>query len=146
MEQDPNGKAANEAGAKLDNGKIDMSLLLMFSRALEAVADVGTQGAKKYTRGGWQEVPDGITRYTAAMLRHLTKEDRELLDADLTERAGHDILHAACVAWNALARLELILRNKDELEKELGYNPYVEAWQRDWDENYDDSGNLLLKD
>ena len=142
MEQDPNGKHATEPGAKLDSGKIDMSLLLMFSQALEAVADVGTQGAKKYTRGGWQDVPDGIDRYTAAMLRHLTKEQRETIDIDLSERAGRGVLHAACVAWNALARLELILREIATPARE----GYIEDWQKAWDESYDDAGNLLLKD
>lgn len=107
-EVDPNGKDQHEAGAKLDNGKPDTSLLLMFGLALKEVAAVGTFGAAKYSRGGWQSVPDGGTRYTSALLRHLLAEDRELLDED------SGLLHASAVAWNALARLELLLRERED--------------------------------
>ena len=110
-ESDPNGVAQHDYGAKLDDGKPDASLLLMFGRALRAVAEVGTYGAKKYTRGGWQGVDDGINRYTAAMLRHVFSEHYESHDKDLP------VLHAAQVAWNSLARLELIL---EEMDKEGG--------------------------
>lgn len=106
-EVDPNGKQANEAGAKLDAGKPDLSLLLLFGRALRAVGAVGTFGATKYTRGGWQEVPNGQERYTAAMLRHVLKEQEEFMDAEIGQP------HAAAVAWNALARLELMLREQE---------------------------------
>jgi hypothetical protein len=106
-ESDPNGVDQHTHGAKLDNGKPDCSLLLMFGRALSAVAEVGTYGAAKYTRGGWRGVVDGINRYTAAMIRHLFKEDKEEMDTDLP------VMHAAQVAWNALARLELMLREKE---------------------------------
>lgn len=106
-ESDPNGVAQHAHGAKLDSGKPDASLLLMFGKALEAVAEVGTFGAEKYTRGGWQGVKDGINRYTAALLRHIFKEHYETMDRDLP------VMHAAQVAWNALARLELMLRKKE---------------------------------
>lgn len=104
LEEDPHGIKQHDAGAKNDAGKPDASLLLMFGTALTEVAAVGTFGAKKYSRGGWQTVPDGENRYTAALLRHLLKENSELYDEDI------GLLHAAAVAWNALARLELILR------------------------------------
>ena len=103
-EVDPDGHDQHIPGAKLDSGKPDASLLLMFGKALEAVAEVGTFGARKYSRGGWQQVVDGLDRYTAALLRHLFKEHYEKYDTD------SKLLHAAQVAWNALARLELILR------------------------------------
>lgn len=104
MEHDPLGIGQHEPGAKLDAGKRRADLLLGFSRALEAVADVLTHGASKYTPGGWREVPDGHARYTAAMLRHLLAEGRgEEVDSD------SGLKHAAQVAWNALARLELML-------------------------------------
>lgn len=101
-------------GAKLDSGKPDASLLGMFGRALLAVADVGTGGKIKYTRGGWQSVEDGVNRYTAAMLRHYFLEQESAYDADLVDYLGHETLHAAHVAWNALARLELILREQEK--------------------------------
>ena len=110
LDVDPDGIGQHTIGAKLDDGKPDASLLLMFGKALEAVAQVGTLGAKKYTRGGWQSVARGIERYTAALLRHLFKEHYEDNDPDL------GLLHAAQVAWNALARLELILREREDAD------------------------------
>lgn len=101
-------KNLNVDGAKDDGGKPDPGIIFEgFPRALLAVAEVGTFGAKKYTRGGWQSVPDGVTRYSAAMGRHYLAEaiDPEGIDED----SGS--LHMAQVAWNALARLELYLRN-----------------------------------
>lgn len=102
-EADPTGRDQHQPGAKLDAGKPDASLLLQFSDALTEVAKVGTFGAKKYTRGGWLSVPDGHTRYTAALLRHLLAEQRETCDQD------SGIAHAAHAAWNALARLQLAI-------------------------------------
>lgn len=110
-ETDPNGKDLNSPGAKADAGKVRPGLVLGgFARALVAVSDVGTYGAKKYTDGGWVEVPNGEARYTDAMVRHwLSEKQGELRDPDT------ELLHAAHLAWNALARLDLILRR---LEKE----------------------------
>jgi len=106
VESDPTGKSAHEPGSKLDAGKILAGVLADFSLALLAVAEVGTFGAKKYTRGGWQFVENGIERYTDAMWRHLLKGNLELNDPD------SNLLHAAHAAWNALARLELALREQ----------------------------------
>jgi hypothetical protein len=110
---DPNGIGQHDGGAKLDAGKPDMSLLLMFGKALHATMDVGTGGKIKYSRGGWQNVNDGINRYTAAMLRHVFQEHYEEMDKDLVNYLGRETYHAAAVAWNALARLELMLREKE---------------------------------
>lgn len=113
-ESDPTGRDQHEPGAKTDAGKPDLSLLILFGRALTAVGEVGTYGAEKYTRGGWQTVPDGINRYTAALLRHVFQEQTDRYDSDLP------VLHAAQVAWNALARLELILREEERTINECG--------------------------
>lgn len=109
-ESDPNGRKPNEAGTKLDAGKNRLGLVLCgFARALQEVGAVGTYGANKYTDNGWMEVPDGERRYTDAMLRHLMREATgEKRDKDT------NILHAAHCCWNALARLDLMLR-KEEL-------------------------------
>jgi hypothetical protein len=53
-------------------------------------------------------VPEGYRRYTGALIRHLLKEPREALDKDT------GLTHQAAVAWNALARLELMLRAKEK--------------------------------
>jgi hypothetical protein len=77
-----------------------------FPRAITAVAEISTFGAKKYAWKGWEQVDDGIARYSDAMVRHLLKEGTgETVDPD------SGLLHAAHCAWGALARLELILRD-----------------------------------
>lgn len=106
-ERDPTGKLPNEPGAKLDDGKAPLmrGVLNYFPRALAVVAAVSHYGATKYTWGGWISVDDGINRYSDAMARHLVAES---IDGERDPET--DLLHAAQVAWNALARLELMLR------------------------------------
>jgi hypothetical protein len=109
-EADPNGLDAHAPGAKLDAGKPRPALVLNgFARALREVVNVGTYGAKKYTDNGWMEVPNGIERYSDALHRHLLSEATgEACDADT------DLLHAAHAAWNALARLDLMIRESEK--------------------------------
>lgn len=106
-ERDPNGVNAHVPGAKLDAGKNRLGLVMHgFPLALREVGQVATIGAAKYTDHGWHNVPDGTSRYTDAMYRHLLAEaSGEQQDRDT------GLHHAAHAAWNALARLELILRS-----------------------------------
>lgn len=91
-------------GAKDDSDKPEMSLVLYgFADALLEVGKVATMGAKKYTRDGWKTVPDGIKRYADAGMRHMLAEAKEPFDKE------SGLYHAAHYAWNALARLQLIL-------------------------------------
>lgn len=92
-----------QAGIKHDHGKAPMlrGALMYFPRALSAVAQVSAFGAAKYTWRGWVSVPDGVDRYGDALVRHLAEGDGRDSESEL--------LHAAHVAWNALARLELLL-------------------------------------
>lgn len=108
-ESDPTGRKASDPGSKLDAGKVRPGLLFNgMPRALWAVAEVATFGADKYTDGGWLTVPNGEARYNDAKLRHLLKKAMgELTDAD-----SHK-LHLAHEAWNALATLELYLRQQE---------------------------------
>lgn len=107
-ESDPNGKGLHEPGAKADAGKVQAGVLGDFALALLAVAEVGTHGAVKYTRGGWEHVPNGAERYTDAMWRHILAEAAgEAVD----QQSGLPHLSHAC--WNALAILELTLRAKE---------------------------------
>lgn len=109
QEIDPNGKSPHETGAKLDAGKNRLGLVLLsFSRALQEVSLVGTYGANKYTDNGWVDVPNGQDRYTDAMLRHLFTEA-----VGITHDPDTKLLHAAHTAWNALARLDLMLRETE---------------------------------
>lgn len=98
------------AGIKHDQGKPRLGLVFNgFANALNEVGMVGTFGAKKYTDNGWVSVPNAKERYTDAMYRHLLAEQgEEIFDKEST------LLHAAHAAWNALARLELMLRESSE--------------------------------
>ena len=99
------------AGAiKYDGGKAPVfrGAVSYFPRAIEAVAAVSQFGATKYAWKGWEGVDDGFNRYSDAMVRHLTYEGKgETLDPD------SGLLHAAHAAWNALARLELLIRERE---------------------------------
>lgn len=95
---------------KYDAGKapIYRGAVAYFPVAIEAVSTVSEFGARKYAWSGWRHVPDGINRYTDAMARHLLAEAKgEVCDSD------SGLPHAWHVAWNALARLELL----EELHK-----------------------------
>lgn len=93
-------------GAKLDQGKNRLGLVLGdFARALQAVGEVGTYGAEKYSERGWMAVPDARARYTDALYRHL-----------LAHAAGEHrdpesgLTHLSHAAWNILALNEFYLR------------------------------------
>ncbi len=107
LERDPNGVAPNTPGAKLDAGKppVFRGLLDYFPRACKAVADVSAFGASKYTWKGWESVPEGESRYSDALVRHIL--DRGI-EGPFTKDSK--LLHRAHAAWNALAVLELELR------------------------------------
>lgn len=108
-ETDPNGLSAHTPGAKLDAGKPRPALVLGgFARALMAVTRIGTYGAVKYTENGWMEVENGEPRYDDAKMRHWLYEHMGIeCDADTHE------LHASHEAWNALARLDLMIRQRE---------------------------------
>lgn len=99
---------SDQSGVKYDAGKPEVvkGALHYFPNALAAVADVSAAGARKYAWDGWRTVPDGVDRYTEAMGRHLLAEREGPTDSG---PGGTGCLHAAQVAWNALARLELML-------------------------------------
>lgn len=109
LEADPTGRQPHAPGAKLDAGKPNVwrGVLDYFPRALQAVARVSEFGAVKYTWKGWESVPDGEARYTEALVRHLVAES---IHGPITPDS--ELMHAAHVAWNALAVLELKLRGE----------------------------------
>jgi hypothetical protein len=94
------------SGVKDDQEKapIYRGIIASFPRAVEEVARAGAYGANYYSWDNWRNVSDGINRYSDALLRHITEEAKgEIYDP------RSRLLHAGSVAWNALARLELIL-------------------------------------
>lgn len=96
---------------KYDGGKspVYRGAIAYFPRAIGVVAEVSAFGASKYAWKGWESVPDGYNRYSDALVRHLGYEGKgEVLDPD------SGLLHAAHTAWNALARLELLLKERED--------------------------------
>lgn len=69
---------------------------------VEDIVRVYTAGAKKYGENKWQDLPDGIRRYKAALLRHLVEYDK---GNEMDEETGSR--HLAAVAWNAIAMLHI---------------------------------------
>lgn len=115
-ETDPHGTGQHEAGAKMDEGKNRLAMVLGgFKGALKEVGRVGTFGANKYSDYGWLSVPDGYNRYSDALLRHFFTDEE--IDEDSS------MLHDAQVAWNALARLEFKLRERDGRQREETFTP-----------------------
>lgn len=111
MDRDPSGLDLKTPGAKGDNGKspVMQGVLQYFPRALCEVARVSEVGAKKYSWRGWASVPDGNIRYGNALARHILLES-----VDGPHDTDTGLLHAAQVAWNALARLEIILMEQED--------------------------------
>lgn len=112
-EIDPHGLKPGMPGAKFDLGKAPVlrGAMHYFPRALLQVSLVSDFGAKKYTWNGWETVPEGVQRYSDAMGRHIIGER---IDGPIDPETG--LLHAAQVAWNALARLELMMREAEKKE------------------------------
>lgn len=117
-EHDPNGKAPNDPGAKLDAGKQRVWLCVSgFSRALAEVAKVTTAGAIKYSPNGWKHVTNGSERYMDAFGRHmLALGSGEVIDQQTGCR------HQAQMIWNLLAALELDLQAQIE-QPEIPFTP-----------------------
>jgi hypothetical protein len=94
-------------GTKYDNGKLRLAeMIIDFRVAMEELCKVWEFGANKYEKSNWKKLANPIDRYTNAMLRHLLAEETNLVDDE------SNLLHAAHIAFNALARLHFIVRNK----------------------------------
>lgn len=99
---------------KYDNGKapIFRGAIAYFPGAIAGVAAISAFGATKYAWNGWLHVPDGLNRYTDAMVRHLIAEaEGQVVDPD------SGLPHSWHTAWNGLARAELILRQEKDPQK-----------------------------
>ena len=100
--------ATNPEVIKHDSGKspVFRGVFKYFPKALKAVADISAMGAKKYSWGGWKDSATfaDVHRFEDALGRHLLNEHVEgWYDPE------SNLLHAAHAAWNALAKLELLL-------------------------------------
>jgi hypothetical protein len=109
MEQELKECKKVQGGQKYSQDKAPMGTLLkQFRLALEAVAMRSKIGHETYkeTDQDWmnfKRVPDAIEQYTDGTARHLA-----YIGEDETE-LGHE----AATAWNALARLQLILEKQN---------------------------------
>lgn len=94
-------------GIKFDGGKPRLAEMIQdFAVPLRELCKVWEFGALKYGKSNWKELDNGEERYTNAMLRHLLEEhpfDEET-----------NFLHAAHIAFNALARLHFIVEKQEK--------------------------------
>jgi len=128
QEFDPNGKKASDPGSKLDGGKpLAGELVLSFPRALEALVQVATYGAGKYSRQGFLQVPNAKVRYLDACMRHLLKYGQgEHLDPE------SGLPHIDHALWNVAAIVELG-RRKDQSEDAMKkFEEIVFPKERTW--------------
>lgn len=100
-------------GTKYDGAKIRMDLLPF--EALEAVAEVLTFGAKKYTDNGWQKVDCAESKNSAALLRHLIAVQRgERFDAESgLLSAAHMAARALFILWFEIQKRKKENENKN---------------------------------
>lgn len=105
------GDSLEKGGLKYDLGKaeVQQGVFDYFPRALMEVANVSSYGARKYDWNGWQYVSDGYNRYANAGGRHKLLQGIDgFYDIGV---GGSGLLHDAQEAWNALAKLEIGLRD-----------------------------------
>lgn len=104
------------SGIKYDKGKpMPGAMVRIFPNALMEVGKCIEMGARKYPEvDNWQRVENARERYTDALMRHLIKHCRgEAKD----EEDG--LLHLSHLAWNALAILELYLKEHQQLKEDI---------------------------
>lgn len=104
-EEGINAEGINEESVKNDSEKLRVYQILSdFDIALLEVITVGEYGAEKYALHNWKHVEKGYMRYSDAMMRHILCElSGEVYDSE------SKLFHAAHTAWNALARLQLLM-------------------------------------
>lgn len=118
--------------AKYSKAPITNGVLWRFPRALKAIAEVSAWGTRKHNVPiddlSYLDLPRAYEVYTDAVGRHLLAEG---LEGPINEEdAG--LYHAAQLAWNALARLEIFLRNQElEAQNNQARENAREGGQRD---------------
>ena len=122
---------------KLAKPQVYKGGMMRFPLALQMVSKLSLYGSLKYgvkphEIAGHIVGDDKYGHLTESLVRHL-----------LEEAQGHPInwsdggmLHAANVAWNALARLQVYLENHPE---EMEWNP-EEAWEKQQQPKTDQTG------
>lgn len=103
---------APATAAKYGKDPVFRGAIARFPRAFREVAKVSSFGFQKHKTppGGelqYLDVPDAYVVYSDAVGRHLVGEAVE----GQINHADGGLYHAAQAAWNALARLEVMLRD-----------------------------------
>ena len=108
-------KALAEKTAK---APIAGGVLQLFPRAMYHLALTSKAGADKYgttvSTIKFLDTPGAYELHTDAMIRHVVDEK---LEGPVSHKDG-GLLHPVMVAWNALARLEVFLKNAEEPDAE----------------------------
>jgi len=113
-EEDKEEAGEELKGVKTDSSKVDISVLFkQFPRALTAVAEASAYGHQKYIEHdldmlNFTRVENAESRYRGALMRH--ERDR-YTDGYLDSESN--LPHIYHKAWNALAELEMHLKNID---------------------------------
>lgn len=103
-------------GEKYDDGKLPYYTVLFkqFPNALKEVIKCSQAGHNKYKNDidyqNFSRIDNYETRYKDAMLRHMCEEG---IVEDMLEYG--EMTHEGAVVWNALADLELKLRNESRI-------------------------------
>ena len=105
--KDMEQKTENAEAEKNDRLDDKLRWELLPLEDIEDIVKVYTEGAKKYGPDRWQNLPDGIRRYKAALLRHLVEFDK---GNEIDEETG--CRHLAQVCWNAIAMLHISKQQK----------------------------------
>lgn len=102
---------------------------------IEDIVAVYTAGSKKYGDNNWQNLPNGLQRYKAALLRHLLCYEK---GEEFDEETG--CRHLAQVAWNAIAMLWI---SKYKTFKKATPEMLVKALDKRIKEKVDSCNNIL---
>ena len=96
---------------KDDQGKplVIKGFLNYFPRAVIAVARISEFGATKYEWNGFSAVENAVERYAEAEIRHLLYE---IIEGEGSCDKESELMHKAHKAWNAMAELELFIREQ----------------------------------
>ena len=99
-------------GVKDDEGKAQpyKGFIKYFPRAILAISEVSVFGAKKYSWGGFLELPKGNDRYEEAQFRHKLAQ---CIEGDDSVDEESELLHMMHEAWCAMAKVEMYLKDKE---------------------------------
>jgi hypothetical protein len=101
--------------AKYSKAPVFQGVFARFPRAMKEIAKVSKFGTEKHKvrldDTSYLDIPDAYATYSNAIARHLVNEAIE--GPVNLDPADGGMLHAAQAAWDALARLEIFLRDHE---------------------------------